>query len=85
MARTRKALTPELLDQKIEQAEAKVERTKKAYDNAKAELKALTTKRNAVKKETLWDTVVKSEKSYEEILEFAAEKNESVEESVTEE
>lgn len=84
MARTRKALTPELLGQKIEQAEAKVERTKKAYDNAKAELKALTAKRNAVRKENLWDTVAKSEKSYEEILEFAREKSEPVEDPITE-
>lgn len=79
---SRKAVTPEMLDQQIAQTEAKVERTKKAYDNAKAELKRLTAKREAMRKETLWSTVVSSEKSYEEILEFASEKTEKTEETV---
>lgn len=65
----RKRATPsESLDQKIEKAQAKVIRTKAAYDKAVDELQILLDKRDARRKDEIWAAIIDSNKSYEEIL-----------------
>lgn len=71
MARGRKA-NAETLEQLIEKAQEKVIRTKSAYDNAVESLQILLDKRDAKRKEDLWNVVIKSNKSYDEILQMIA-------------
>ena len=71
MARGRKSTT-ETLEQQIEKAQEKVIRTKSAYDNAVASLQKLLDKRDEKRKDDLWNAVIKSNKSYEEILQILA-------------
>ena len=71
MARGRKSTT-ETLEQQIEKAQEKVIRTKSAYDNDVASLQKLLDKRDAQRKDDLWNAVIKSKKSYEEILQMLA-------------
>ena len=71
MARGRKSTT-ETLEQQIEKAQEKVIRTKSAYDNDVASLQKLLDKRDAKRKDDLWNAVIKSKKSYEEILQMLA-------------
>lgn len=71
MARGRKAgSATETLEQQIEKAQEKVIKTKQAYDIAVDALQKLLDKRDAKRKEDLWNAIIKSEKSYDEILEF---------------
>ena len=71
MARGRKAGSmAETLEQQIEKAQEKVIKTRQAYDAAVDVLQKLLDKRDAKRKEELWNTIIKSEKSYDEILEF---------------
>ena len=69
MARTRKT-SKEALEEKIEKAEADVIAAKKKYDQATANLKELLDKRDAIRKEEILSAVVKSGRSYEEIMNF---------------
>lgn len=71
MARGRKSTT-ETLEQQIEKAQEKVIRTKSAYDNAVASLQKLLDKRDEKRKDDLWSAVIKSNKSYEQILQMLA-------------
>ena len=75
MARGRKSTT-ETLEQQIEKAQEKVIRTKSVYDNAVASLQKLLDKRDAQRKDDLWNAVIKSKKSYEEILQMLAKSTE---------
>lgn len=71
MARGRKAgSVTETLEQQIEKAQKKVIKTKQAYDTAVEVLQKLLDKRDAKRKEDLWNAIGKSEKSYDEILKF---------------
>ena len=71
MARGRKAgATAITLDQQIEKAREKVIKTRQAYDAATDTLQKLLDKRDAKRKDELWAAILKSEKSYEEILGF---------------
>ena len=71
MARGRKAgATVATLNQQIEKAQEKVIKTRQAYDAATDTLQKLLDKRDAKRKDELWDAILKSEKSYEEILGF---------------
>ena len=71
MARGRKAGTAvATIDQQIEKAQEKVIKTRQAYDAAADALQKLLDKRDAKRKDELWDAILKSEKSYEEIFEF---------------
>lgn len=71
MARGRKAgTTVATIDQQIEKAQEKVIKTKQAYDAATDALQKLLDKRDAHRKDELWSAVLKSEKSYDEILDF---------------
>ena len=58
------------LEQQIEKAQEKVIKTKQAYDAAVDALQKLLDKRDAKRKEDLWNAIIKSDKSYEEILKF---------------
>ena len=69
MARGRKAV-PETIDQQIEKAQEKVIKTKAAYDQAVSSLQKLLDKRDAKGKDDLWNAVIKSERSYDEILQM---------------
>lgn len=71
MARGRKSTT-ETLEQQIEKAQEKVIRAKSAYDNAVASLQKMLDKRDVKRKDDLWNSVIKSNKSYEEILQMLA-------------
>ena len=71
MPRGRKAgSVTETLEQQIEKAQQKVIKTKQAYDQAVDVLQKLLDKRDAQRKEDLWNAIIKSEKSYDEILTF---------------
>ena len=69
MARTRKT-SGEALDEKIEKVEADVIAAKKRYDHATAVLKELLDKRDAIRKDEILSAIVKSGRSYEEIMNF---------------
>ena len=58
--------------QQIEKAKEKVIKTKAAYDQAVSSLQKLLDKRDAKRKDDLWNAVMKSEKSYDEILQMIA-------------
>lgn len=71
MARGRKSTT-ETLEQQIEKTQEKVIRTKAVYNDAVASLQKLLYKRDAKRKDDLWNAFIKSNKSYEEILQMLA-------------
>ena len=75
MARGRKSTT-ETLEQQIEKAQEKVIRTKSVYNNAVASLQKLLDKRDAQRKDDLWNAVINSNKSYEEIIRMLAKSTE---------
>ena len=75
MARGRKSTT-ETLEQQIEKAQEKVIRTKSVYDNAVASLQKLLDKRDAQRKDDLWNAVINSNNSYEEIIRMLAKSTE---------
>lgn len=56
------------IEDRIAAAEEQVLRAKGRYGRACAELRDLVAKRDAMRKDELWDAVVKSERSYEEIV-----------------
>lgn len=56
------------IEGKIAAAEEQVLKAKERYDRACAELKDLVAKRDAMRRDELWDAVVKSGRSYEEIV-----------------
>ena len=65
MARTRRTVS---IDEKIAAAQEQVVRARARYDKAAGELRRLIEKRDAMRKDELWDAVVASGKSYEDIL-----------------
>lgn len=60
----------ETLDKKIEKAQAVVSRRKKLYDEAIAELSDLLDKRDALQRDELVKAIMKSGRTYEEVLAF---------------
>lgn len=70
MGRPRKNSVAENIEQQIEKAQAKVIRTKAAYDAAVDSLQKLLDKRDAQRKDELWSAVIKSGKTYDEILKY---------------
>ncbi len=60
----------EALDHKIEKAQAQVSKTKKQYDAAVATLSDLLDKRDALRRDELVKAIMKSERTYEEVLAF---------------
>ena len=79
--RGRKATGTVSMEQQIEKAQAKVIKTKAAYDKAVDELQKLLDKRDAIRKDELWTAIIKSQKSYEEIMHFISADINSDEES----
>lgn len=61
-------VSTETLDAKIERAQERVVSAKAAYDQAVEELKELMDKRNAIRKDDLYNRFVKSEWTYEQIV-----------------
>ncbi len=63
----------ESLELKIDKAKMDVVRTKERYDKAVSNLSDLMDKTDAIKRDELVKTMMKSNKSYEEILRFLIE------------
>lgn len=70
MGRPRKNNISDTMEQQIEKAQAKVIKTKAAYDTAVKDLQKFLDKRDAQRKDTLWKAILKSEKTYDEILSY---------------
>ena len=60
----------EALEAKIEKAQALVSKTKKQYDAAVAALSDLLDKRDALRRDELMKAIMKSDRTYEEVLAF---------------
>ena len=60
----------EALEKRIEKAQEKVSRAKKQYDDAIAVLSDLFDKRDALKRDELVKAIIKSDKTYEEVIDF---------------
>ena len=67
----------ESLELKIEKAQADVVRAKQKYDRAVAALKDLMDKRDALRRDELITSIMKSSKPYDEILQFIKEDGQS--------
>lgn len=67
MART---TSMEVLEKRISKAQELVSRRKKQYDAAAAELSDLLDKRDAIRREELVSAIMKSERTYEEVMGF---------------
>ena len=70
MARGRKKISTESLDEKIELQKAALEKAKAKYEAEKETLAELVKLRNEMRKEEIMEAVIKSERSYAEILAF---------------
>ena len=55
---------------KIEKAQEQVSKTKKAYDTAIANLSNLLDERDAIRRDELVKAIMKSNKTYEEVMAF---------------
>ena len=70
MARGRRKVSTESLDMKIEQQKEVLEKAKVKYEAEKEELTRLIKLRNEMRNEELMEAVIKSKRTYEEILTF---------------
>ena len=70
MARGKRIIGIDAVNQQIEAAEAEVIKAKKNYDEATDKLKSLLDKKKALQTEELMNAVMKSSRSYEEILRY---------------
>lgn len=70
MARGKRKVTTNSLDEKIEQQKRVLEKAKQKYEAEKEALAELIKLRNDVRKEEIMDAVLKSEHSYAEIMAF---------------
>ena len=70
MARGKRIIGIDAVNQQIEAAEAEVIKAKKKYDEATEKLKSLLDKKKALQTEELMNAVMKSSRSYEEILKY---------------
>ena len=69
-------INAELLDAKIEKAQADLVKTKHRYDAAVATWKDLLDKRDAHRQKKLLDAIAQSGRSYEEIIQYLQGKTE---------
>lgn len=60
----------EALERKIEKVQVQVSKTKKQYDAAVAALSGLLDKRDALQRDELVKAIMKSDRTYEEVLAF---------------
>ncbi|PWT29254.1 hypothetical protein [Butyrivibrio fibrisolvens] len=65
-----RVMATDVLEQKIEKAQERVKRNKKAYDEAVRDLQKLLDKRTALRAEEFMKAIANSNRSYEEILNF---------------
>ncbi len=63
-------ISMESLDKKIEKAQELVSRKKKEYDAAVSALSDLLDKRDALQRDELIKAILKSDRTYEEVLAF---------------
>ena len=77
MGRGRRKVSTDSLDAKIEQQKAVMEKAKLKYEEEKETLAELIKLRNELRKDELMDAVIKSEHTYEEIMEFIKGSSES--------
>lgn len=70
MARGRRKVTITSLDDKIEQQKTVLEKAKMKYEKEKETMAQLVKLRNEMRKEELMDAVIKSKRSYSEIMTF---------------
>ena len=70
MARGRRKVTTTSLDDKIEQQKMVLEKAKIKYEKEKETMAQLVKLRNEMRKEELMDAVIKSKRSYSEIMAF---------------
>ena len=70
MARGRRKGNTDTLDAKIEQQKAVLEKAKAKYEAEKETLTELIKLRNEMRKEELMEAVIKSDRSYAEIMAF---------------
>ena len=61
------------MEEQIQKAQEKVIKTKAAYDTAVESLQKLLDKRDGQRKDELWDAIIKSNKTYEDILQYVVE------------
>ena len=61
------------MEEQIQKAQEKVIKTKAAYDTAVESLQKLLDKRDAQREDELWDAIIKSNKTYEDILQYVVE------------
>ena len=61
------------MEEQIQKAQEKVIKTKAAYDTAVESLQKLLDKRDAQRRDELWDAIIKSNKTYEDILQYVIE------------
>ena len=74
MARGRKrTAVSTTLEEQIQKAQEKVIKTKASYDAAVKSLQVLLDKRDAQRKDELWNAIAKSKKTYDEILKYIVE------------
>lgn len=78
--RNNKGPVEDALEQQIVKAQNRVIRTKTAHDTAVDALQKLLDKRDARRKDELWGAIVKSQRSYEDIMKYiSAETDEATE------
>lgn len=70
MVRTRKNEFSDTIEQQIEKVQIKVVKSKAAYKSSVSSLQVLLDKRDAIRKDEFWKEILKSEKTYEEILRY---------------
>ena len=70
MARGKRKMTTQVLDRKIEEQKAVLEKAKLKYEAEKETLAGLIKLRNEMQKEELMEAVLKSEHTYAEIMAF---------------
>jgi len=70
MARSKKTVSLDSINQQIEEAQEAVIKAKKKYDEATEYLKLLLDKRKEIQTNNLMTAIMKSQHSYEEILNY---------------
>ena len=66
------------LEEKIEQAQQRVIKTKAAYDRAVDDLQILIDKKKAIQTDELMNAIAQSGRSFEEIMRFLEEKQDDL-------
>ena len=70
MARGKRKMTAEVIEKKIDEQKAVLEKAKLKYEAEKETLADLIKLRNEMQKEELMEAVIKSDRSYAEIMAF---------------